>query len=163
MTIVDHQRGLAVGACLAAAVAGAAVIATQEWSQSGGIDPSAPTQATATHIRLPTSGIGADESGEEAALEGTLQVSEQGCVYISRLFQSEDESPSQMPVLIVWPEGYTAVWPSADEVEVHDESGGVVAREGESVTLGGGYHTPPNDHPCSEFAESAFWMPKGRT
>lgn len=162
MAIVDHQRGLAVGVCLSAAVVGAAVIATQEWSQSGGIDPSAPTQATATHIPLPTSGIGADESGEEAALEGTLQVSEQGCIYISRLFQFEGESPSYMPVLIVWPEDYTGVW-SSDKVEIHDESGGVVARAGEFVTLGGGYHTPPNDHPCSEFAESAFWMPGSDT
>lgn len=67
-----------------------------------------------------------------ARLEGVLQV-RSGCVFIStpEIFAPEDDW------LPLWPEGYAARF-AEGHLEVVDDTGQLVGREGEQIRVGGG-------------------------
>jgi hypothetical protein len=80
-------------------------------------------------IFFPTVPIGDAYPG--ALMKGMLEV-RSGCVFVAA---HEDRW------LLLWPEGYTAQL-AAGQLEVLDESGGVVAREGKRLRVGGGETNP---------------------
>jgi hypothetical protein len=80
-------------------------------------------------IFFPTVPIG--EAYPAGEIEGVLEV-ESGCLFVAR---PEDRW------LILWPEGFTA-WAIAGRIEVLDEEGDLVAREGDRMRLGGGETNP---------------------
>lgn len=104
------------------ATVGASMTVVETPSPSATVDAS-PTSA-AGGIAFPTNPLG---DGLEALNRGEL-VAEGGCLW---LVPTGEER-----LLIVWPLGYS--W-SADGgvVQVHDESGQVVARAGDRIEIGG--------------------------
>ncbi len=80
-------------------------------------------------IFFPTVPTGNEYPAGEIA--GVLEL-RSGCLFMTR---PEDRW------LLLWPEGYTARAVQGD-IEIHDEEGVLVAREGERIRLGGGERRP---------------------
>jgi hypothetical protein len=93
-------------------------------STCGSTEPSAPDG-----VFFPTVPIGNEYPAGE--IEGMLEL-RSGCLFVAR---PEDRW------LILWPEGYTAREVQG-RIEILDEEGDLVAREGEQIHVGGGERNP---------------------
>lgn len=74
-------------------------------------------------------------------LTGTLVVTEENCVAVR-------SGSSGKIVALGWGHGWTALVEGGRAV-VHDDRGEVFAREGDEVSLGGGFSGRTLDHPCA--------------
>lgn len=101
-----------------------------------------PGPAGAGAALLTSSSFLHDHPARGARGEGVVNVGNDGFVHVG-------------PQLVVWPRGYTVRRTRA--VEVCDESGQVVAREGETITFGGGLNYVPVDSGLSPGIQ-AFWI-----
>lgn len=110
---------------------------------------------------LPTSEPTSDDlGGEDALLEGTLEASDEGCLYVSLDVQFQGAASTTQPILVVWPDGFRSVRGLDGLYSVRDASTDVVATEGDTVSLSGGYASSPASHPCARVFSHAFWMPR---
>lgn len=81
-------------------------------------------------------------NGEDALIRGFLRFDpERDCVYLGPAGAPFRDRLDER-TLPVWPYGYTAEG-EAGEVRVYDEAGNLVAKEGDPITAGGGYHEAP--------------------
>lgn len=81
-------------------------------------------------------------NGEDAQIRGFLRYDpKRDCVYLGPPGVAFRDRLDER-TLPVWPHGYTAEG-EAGEVRIYDEDGNLVAKEGDAITAGGGYHEAP--------------------
>lgn len=98
---------------------------------------------SANTVNLPTNDWKPGEPGHQALLTGTLALDENGCVAL-------DHPPAGTRTYATWPSGYTATSDEDGLVTLHDSDGNPVARSGDTVQMGGGFHPADriDPHPC---------------
>lgn len=93
-------------------------------------------------IDLPTNDWKPGEPANQALLTGTLTLDENGCVVL--------DSPAGTRTYATWPSGYTATSDEDGQVTLLDSDGNPVARSGDTIQMGGGFHPADriDPHPC---------------
>ncbi|MDQ3480963.1 MAG: hypothetical protein M3423_06495 [Actinomycetota bacterium] len=110
--------------------------------------PPTPSAPVGVMIPLSTSDWRPGDLANEALMDGTLRVAENGCVYL--------EGPTGSRTDVVWPAGWTAHRLRDGSVELREDHGQVQALTGQHITAGGG-QAGPQDLVCRALgAEGVF-------
>jgi len=104
-----------------------------------------PSGPLATPVGLPTSDWEPGDPSQLALGGGTISIDERGCVVLTTRGTGSENGP---PTYAVWPQGYTATIVDG-QVNILDQDSDVVARQGDAISVGGGYGPASAfPHPC---------------
>lgn len=92
-------------------------------------------EATRTELELETSDWEEGDRGLQALIQGDLHVDLDGCVVLGDPYRGQAER-------VVWPKGFAAAVEN-DRLTLFDANGQPVARDGDTVSMGGGHLPAP--------------------
>lgn len=88
-----------------------------------------------------------------AQVSGTLVVTEGNCLALA-VPTGGPQNPSEVRYAVYWAYGFTASRDTEGKAVLYDDEGKPTAREGDTISLGGGllpenFEFPDRDHPCN--------------
>lgn len=112
---------------------------------------SRPGELKGSVIDLPTSSWREGDSGMDALIHGTLSTDRRGCVVLRH--------GGGGTTAVIWPADHSAVVDVDGRLHLLDATGTAVARDGDEVSMGGGY-VPAGDnrHPCVRGKKEVAWV-----